>query len=93
MASREMDPAKFLTWAVIAWLLCVASVAGAGWVIYQYGVVVVEMSPGFEKIHYNVPVIAGAISQAAAALLLAGMFTMLNGIYAGVAETHNSLQR
>lgn len=93
MASRELDPRKFLPWAVIAWLLCVASIAGAGLAIHQYGAVVIELAPGVERTHYNVPVIAGAISQAVAAFLLAGMFTMLHGIYTGVAETHNSLRR
>lgn len=89
MTARKMDPRKFLPWVVIAWILCIASFLGAGLSIHHYGTVVIDLAPGVEKARYNIPVIAGSLSQALAALMLAGGFTMMHGIYAGVATTYN----
>ncbi len=72
----------------LAWVLFILSAIAAAIVITQYGVYEIELPyAGIQK-HYDYTIIVGALSQALAMFMIAGVFTMLHGIHESIVEVH-----
>lgn len=69
----------------IAWVMAIISVAVSAWMAYRFGLGEAlrmnELNQSLTMRSINMPIVIGAVFQAAASILFGCLFSMMNSIY------------